>query len=54
LSSRHFPARIEALPPFDGPFDAFRLEARDCDVLFASDPAGRFEIETSEIELWFR
>jgi mannose-6-phosphate isomerase-like protein (cupin superfamily) len=35
-----FPERIRALPPFEGPFDAFRLEARGCDVLFASYPAG--------------
>jgi len=102
LASRHFPARIRALPPFDGPFDAFRLAAHDCEVLFASYPAGtaiaphshdtencgvitqgelilvtdgseqrfgagawyrvaagqvhaaRFEVETSEIEFWFR
>lgn len=35
-----FPDRIESLPPFDGPFDAFRLAADDCEVLFASYPAG--------------
>ncbi len=98
----HFPALLRDLPPFDGPFDAFRLEARNCDVLFASYPRGtvipphshetenvgvitqgelvlvvggketrygvgewyhlpakvnhaaRFEVETSEIEFWFR
>jgi quercetin dioxygenase-like cupin family protein len=102
LESRSFPARIRALPRFDGPFDAFRLRAEDCEVLFASYPAGteiashahdtencgvvtqgelilitngserrfgpgawyrlapgevhaaRFEVETSEIEFWFR
>jgi hypothetical protein len=32
-----FPPRIAALPPFDRPFDAFRLVAQACDVLFASD-----------------
>lgn len=37
---RHFPELISRLPPFDGPFDAFRLRAADCDVLFASYPAG--------------
>ena len=100
--ARHFPARIQGLPPFDGPFDAFRLRADGCEVLFASYPAGariephshdtencgvvtqgelilvtesseqrfgpgawyrlapgqvhgaRFEVETSEIEFWFR
>jgi quercetin dioxygenase-like cupin family protein len=97
-----FPPQIRRLPPFEGAFDAFRLAAPDCDVLFASYPAGtaidvhdhetdnvgvitngqliltvngaesrygpgewyhvaphqphaaRFEIETSEIEFWFR
>lgn len=39
-AGRHFPARIRALPPFDGPFDAYRLAAEQCDVLFASYPAG--------------
>ena len=98
----HFPELLRALPPFEGPFDAFKLEAKDCDVLFASYPKGtvipehdhdtdnvgvitqgeliliaggremrygpgqwyhlpakirhaaRFEVETSEIEFWFR
>ena len=98
----HFPQLLRNLPAFDGPFDAFKLEARDCDVLFASYPKGtaiaphahdtenvgvitqgelilivdgretryrtgewyhvpaqamhaaRFEVETSEIEFWFR
>ncbi len=36
----HFPREIEGLPSFDGPFDAFRLAAEGCDVLFASYPAG--------------
>ena len=35
-----FPDRITTLPPFDGPFDAYRLAAEGCDVLFASYPAG--------------
>ncbi len=34
-----FPARIAALEPFDGPFDAFRLAADGCDVLLATYPA---------------
>ncbi len=98
----HFPKLLRQLPPFGGPFDAFKLEAKDCDVLFASYPKGtvipphdhdtenvgvitqgelflkvdgketrygpgdwyqlaarvmhsaRFEVETSEIEFWFR
>lgn len=36
----HFPEQLQALPRFDGPFDAFKLEAKNCDVLFASYPAG--------------
>lgn len=36
----HFPSEIEALPDFDGPFDAHRLAASGCDVLFATYPAG--------------
>lgn len=36
----HFPPRLRGLPRFDGPFDAFRLAADGCDVLFASYPAG--------------
>jgi quercetin dioxygenase-like cupin family protein len=36
----HFPKQISQLPKFDGAFAAHRLEARDCDVLFASYPAG--------------
>jgi quercetin dioxygenase-like cupin family protein len=97
-----FPKLLTDLPRFAGPFDAFKLEAKDCDVLFASYPKGtvipehshdtenvgvitqgelvlivngheqrygpgqwyhllagkkhaaRFEVETSEIEFWFR
>jgi len=44
----HSPQRLRELPPFDGPFDAFKLEAKNCDVLFALYPAG-----ASEIEFWF-
>lgn len=36
----HFPEQLRSLPKFDGPFDAFKLEAQNCDVLFASYPAG--------------
>jgi quercetin dioxygenase-like cupin family protein len=36
----HFPKLLRDLPKFDGPFDAFKLEARDCEVLFASYPGG--------------
>ena len=40
MNDKTFPDRIRALPRFDGPFDAFRLAGDDCDVLFASYPAG--------------
>jgi quercetin dioxygenase-like cupin family protein len=35
-----FPPKIAELPRFEGPFDAHRLGAAGCDVLFASYPAG--------------
>ncbi|NQD96194.1 cupin domain-containing protein, partial [Pseudomonas sp. CrR25] len=35
-----YPDRIKSLPLFDGRFDAYKLEAKDSDVLFASYPAG--------------
>lgn len=38
--ARHFPELIRGLEAFDGPFDAHRLAADGCDVLFASYPAG--------------
>jgi quercetin dioxygenase-like cupin family protein len=44
MSKPHFPDLIRELPDFDGPFDAFRLAAENCEVLFASYPAGT-EIE---------
>jgi quercetin dioxygenase-like cupin family protein len=36
----HFPSQLRDLPKFDGPFDAHKLSAQGCDVLFASYPAG--------------
>ena len=36
----HFPKLLRNLPPFQGAFDAYKLEAKDCDVLFASYPKG--------------
>ncbi|MEJ2753666.1 MAG: cupin domain-containing protein [Chloroflexota bacterium] len=36
----YFPDLIRQLPAFEGPFDAFRLEAEDCEVLLAAYPAG--------------
>ena len=35
-----YPERIKTLPLFDGRFDAYKLEAKQSDVLFASYPAG--------------
>lgn len=39
-TSTHFPELLRNLPRFHGPFDAHKLEAKNCDVLFASYPAG--------------
>ncbi len=36
----HFPELLRGLPKFEGPFDAFKLQAKNCDVLFASYPGG--------------
>lgn len=41
----HFPPEIAALPDFEGAFDAYRLTADGCEVLFATYPAGT-SIET--------
>ena len=47
MSKPHFPDLIRALPEFDGPFDAHRLVAEGCEVLFASYPANtRIEAHT--------
>ncbi|WP_340680067.1 cupin domain-containing protein [Paraglaciecola sp.] len=35
-----YPNKIKSLPLYDGRFDAYKLEAKDSDVLFASYPAG--------------
>ena len=35
-----YPNRIKKLPLFDGRFDAYKLEAKDSTVLFASSPPG--------------
>lgn len=40
MTKQHFPELIEALPAFEGPFDAYQLSATNCKVLFASYPAG--------------
>ena len=38
--SGKYPEKIKELPLYDGRFDAYKLEAKDSDVLFASYPAG--------------
>lgn len=35
-----FPQKIRQLPVYQGAFDAHHLHAEDCEVLFASYPAG--------------
>ena len=40
MNKPHFPELIRQLPEFEGPFDAYRLGAEGCEVLFASYPAG--------------
>lgn len=35
-----YPEKIKSLPVYDGRFDAYKLAAQECDVLFASYPAG--------------
>lgn len=36
----NYPNKIKTLPLYDGRFDAYKLAADNCDVLFASYPAG--------------
>ncbi|NND82450.1 MAG: cupin domain-containing protein [Gammaproteobacteria bacterium] len=38
--SGSYPDKIKQLPLYDGRFDAHKLSADNCDVLFASYPAG--------------
>ena len=48
-----FPSRISALEPFSDRFQAFRLRADGCDVLFATYPAGaRIEPHTHASDNW--
>ncbi len=49
--SSQFPKKIQSLPPFDGPFDAFKLAATNSDVLFATYPAGtRIAVHSHETD----
>jgi len=38
--SNYYPELIRNLPEFEGRFEAFKLEAKNCDVLIANYPAG--------------
>ena len=38
--TNYYPELIRNLPEFEGRFEAFRLEAKNCEVLFATYPAG--------------
>ncbi len=38
--SDYYPELIRKLPEFAGRFDAYKLAAKNCDVLFATYPAG--------------
>jgi quercetin dioxygenase-like cupin family protein len=51
MSDSNFPDLIGSLPEFEGPFDARRLAAENCEVLFASYPGGtRIEPHTHQTE----
>jgi len=39
--SGKYPKKIKQLPLYDGRFDAYKLTAENCEVLFASYPAGQ-------------
>lgn len=49
MSAPHFPRKIQELPSYEGAFDARQLHADNCEVLFASYPAG-MKIEAHEHE----
>ena len=40
MSQEHFPHKIRSLPPFQGLFDAYKLETENVDIYFASYPQG--------------
>jgi len=53
MKTTQFPGKIRSLEPFSDRFDAFRLPAQDCDVLFATYPAGTaIEPHTHETDNW--
>ncbi len=48
-----FPAKIQNLEPYSERFQAFRLAASGCDVLFATYPAGtKLEPHSHETDNW--
>lgn len=48
-----FPEKIRSLEPFSERFDAFKLAASGCDVLFATYPAGtQIEPHTHVTDNW--
>lgn len=38
--AEYFPEQIRELPTYEGKFDAFKLDAESCDVLFGIYPSG--------------
>ncbi|MCG8414829.1 MAG: cupin domain-containing protein [Pseudomonadales bacterium] len=48
---KYYPEKIRQLPPYEGRFEAFQLASENCDVLFASYPAGtKIEPHSHETE----
>jgi quercetin dioxygenase-like cupin family protein len=48
-----FPEKIRSLEPFSNRFDAYRLAASGCDVLFATYPAGtKIELHSHDTDNW--
>lgn len=53
MSDTCFPEKIRDLERFSNRFDAFRLAAKDCDVLFATyPPETEIEPHTHETDNW--
>ncbi len=49
----NFPDKIRSLTPFSDRFEAFKLQAENCDVLFATYPAGtKIEPHDHETDNW--
>lgn len=53
MTNSSFPDKIRSLEPFSERFDAFKLAADGCDVLFATYPAGtKIELHTHATDNW--